>query len=1625
MIVSIVSPQGKVLWQSSPSALVTNLIGNSILQENKQGVFVATDQSYTAMWLTHDKPTLYFIAILPFSSQCNSSITKLLETTKSKFVEKYFGFVEKNTKIVGYQFENYSEFSAVFSATLFDKSRCNPQMKFQSSNGGFRKQNCTTDQKIVSALSNLSRTLQTELFTSQILPLSESVKQEILAFLIELRKAPNLANDLLLIALSNPTRYFDPSKQKRFNSTEDFLLQIVRCLVVPWLSEVMCLGEGETDLIDEQVLEVFKLSYDIGFNLVTLSVVLKCIDFSDLDGESPSTIDDPLLEVIELLKIIKIGSIDYLYLMELLDECNRIHIYELSNVLQLKLLQEILHSGLPNRASQDQLCLVQEHLIRLCEAGFKFKNLMKICSYVDKGLSFERRMDLLEAMYLYNLNDSNSPDIIKVLQEHPPEAWCLQLLRFSFGTRFSSTNSEDRHTADLLTELTRMNPSFNLGSKRYETILKSVTKLIEEMRESNFQQILKKKGNATLIEAMAAASYALFLASGKVIKPKPSQLLAVLLFADKRVFPSGFGSIGKNKGRLAQVNTGEGKTFIVALLAGTIILASQELLGKQKTVVDIVTSSPVLAMREANSPLLREYYKRLNISLACNCSQELEAREKVCYQSDVVYGDTSSYQFDYLGNLFQSNKQLRGKRVFGVVIVDEVDSMFIDQGSHSTMVASQIPGFEHLEPLLISLLFRGKMVLRHFVEVNDNIFFIDRLSDTPLAEFLAKSEKGDDGESSANTTNITSSAQVVPVGEYVKLLQQTGVKNNVRYYVFSQEREGAAISLAKWCAGGLGVSAECEEYSEVFLLYNPECRAAESPPVQQWALMNLFESSEQVCNAVKEELSNFIDEVLKDHEGSSTEKKFYIPKHLVEFVNTQKERWIESAFVALNVYKEKQHYLITRPKGTQSHASISPVDYDNTGILQQNTQWPDGLHQFLQILNNLHITPETLVTNYLSNFSFFSTYECVFGLTGTLGSHHARDLLTRIYEVDWIDVPSSRGKRVMEYRGILAKDAEKWKTLVVSNAVREATNGRSVLVICESEGDAEAIAGAITGKVPVQHYCIETLDSLSELRLRAGEVMVATNLGARGTDIEILEYDKMVAGLHVIVTYVPRNLRVEQQASGRTGRQGRAGTWQVIAYLQSTSVQSILSGCGDDDDDDELSRVDITVAIRRQRDKQEKYLLQDCEENEIPKIKALHEIFQQLGKIKMNYEKETSSVTLIDAYVERWGLWLKVIDSQVDKKQLAVDQVTLKYKEFAEILVKESKYPKDLLRNPYYATLYGIELNKASEYEEAKQVFCKAIESDEVFSYNAHYNIAYTYLKLDKRDDAKTHLNQCKKIIEEKLIIQWSGMMAYFGLSFNDEGNVVKDAPNTENKESTTEDSDIVKQLVGRMNALQIQIQVISDCLAKLEELESKDITVRLENVDPEQGKDTSWEAMLEACDSGFQGKIVVEEDKTGFWLGVFAVMILGAIQVVAGAALCVLSVGALASFGSGLIGEGIGDIVFSCCAIQSGEFSWKSYWIDKGISLAIWAATAGVGAAISRFSKTAITVGTKVASASSKIGKAMSKVVAVGKKVISYGKKAVSYVKSKISSMIKWVKQTKFGQFASRFVSFHFSISD
>ena len=351
---------------------------------------------------------------------------------------------------------------------------------------------------------------------------------------------------------------------------------------------------------------------------------------------------------------------------------------------------------------------------------------------------------------------------------------------------------------------------------------------------------------------------------------------------------------------------------------------------KQDRQVDIVTSNNVLAIRDSID--YQKFYNAFDMTVAHNIKGYKGYKEE-CYLADIVYGDLLNFIGDTLRDISKNAKYGRGH---DIVVIDEVDNMFIDQNNMKVQLSSPIPGFENLVPVLLYMWGTG---------------IID-----------------------------------------ASMLKHEGDKCWIKVPKIDEDLKLEDIDLSK-------------------------------TPDIEYELIYVNDS----CNKIlRGEIYNYTKEEILAYKIDRDARLYTVPEHLEKFAETQLDTWIDS-FESAYWHQDKLHYIIYEPEegdnSTSQFRVVVPVDYTNTGAVQQKLQWSDGLHQFIQLKHGLTVKSEHVVNVYMSYVGFFKKYEgSIYGVTGTLGENSHQKFLKETYKVELSHVPKFIHKDLTEYRPIIAYD---------------------------------------------------------------------------------------------------------------------------------------------------------------------------------------------------------------------------------------------------------------------------------------------------------------------------------------------------------------------------------------------------------------------------------------------------------------------------------------------------------------------------------------------------------------------------------------------------------------------------
>ena len=469
-----------------------------------------------------------------------------------------------------------------------------------------------------------------------------------------------------------------------------------------------------------------------------------------------------------------------------------------------------------------------------------------------------------------------------------------------------------------------------------------------------------------------------------------------------------------------------------------------------------------------------------------------------------------------------------------------------------------------------------------------------------------------------------------------------------------------------------------------------------------------------------------------------SEKNIIIPENLHSFVKMRIKKWCESAYDAMYIYKENREYIISNDS-EYGFKTIKPIDFSNTGVIQENTVWT-GLHQFLEIKEGLRLTEENINSCYMSNLSFFKKYiskeeNNIYGLTGTLGTNKSQIALQKLYNLNIFFIPSFKESKFKYLPPKTTNNFNEYQNMLINEIIEIVMNQRAVLVIFKYIEEVNTIYEMLLKMGFKKENIIKyTRNDINEQKnflneeIQCGSVILSTNLSGRGTDIKISKLLEMNNGLHVILTFIPTSKRIEAQAFGRAGRKGESGSAQYILYSEKTFEQLI-------EERDMREEKDLTFLIEVYQ----------------KKIDLFAEIFEDFSCFLKKIENKIgNNETLLLDIKERWALFL-VENELTDIEKEYKNEKSLEFDNqlFASIKPKYKRFKQSIYNDiigdyNYSNTLILSKTNIIKNCDEA-------IRRDPVATLGAYMYRAFESVN-NKEKNYKKNLLDDLNILENNLV---------------------------------------------------------------------------------------------------------------------------------------------------------------------------------------------------------------------------------------------------------------------------------
>jgi preprotein translocase subunit SecA len=569
------------------------------------------------------------------------------------------------------------------------------------------------------------------------------------------------------------------------------------------------------------------------------------------------------------------------------------------------------------------------------------------------------------------------------------------------------------------------------------------------------------------------------------------------------------GGMVLHDGKISEMTTGEGKTLV-----STLPIFLNALGGRG---VHVVTVNNYLAKRDSewNAPLFQ--FHGLSVDCIDKHDPNTDERRK-SYNCDITYGTNNEFGFDYLrDNMARSVDELV-QRKHNFAIVDEVDSVLIDDARTPLIISGPTPqGDKHefieYKPRIEKLINAQKQYLQ--------LCIID-----------AKKLVSEGKEKEAGIPLLRAYRGLPKNSALIKFLSEQGVRallqKTENFYMQDQNKEMHKIDV------------------ELYFTIDEKNNHVE---LSEKGIDFLTGNSDDPKFFV---IPNVGDEVAEIEKSMTDAKEKILAKEVVmrEFsIKSERIHTVNQLLKAYTVFEKDTEYVI-------DGGQVKIVD-EQTGRIMEGRRYSDGLHQAIEAKENVKIEAATQTYATVTLQNYFRMYNKLAGMTGT-ASTEAQEFWS-IYKLDVTEIPTNKPMTRKDEQDLVYKTKREKYNAVIDEVVKLVAEGRPVLIGTTTVEISELLSRMLKLR-SIKHNVLNAklhakeADIVAEAGM-AGTVTIATNMAGRGTDIKLGPGVKEVGGLAIIGTERHESRRVDRQLRGRAGRQGDPGSSQFFASLEDNLMR--------------------------------------------------------------------------------------------------------------------------------------------------------------------------------------------------------------------------------------------------------------------------------------------------------------------------------------------------------------------------------------------------------------------------------------------------------------------------------------
>ena len=557
------------------------------------------------------------------------------------------------------------------------------------------------------------------------------------------------------------------------------------------------------------------------------------------------------------------------------------------------------------------------------------------------------------------------------------------------------------------------------------------------------------------------------------------------------------GGIVLHQGKIAEMATGEGKTLVATLPVFLNALA-----GKG---VHVVTVNDYLSKRD--SEWMGPLYMFHGLSVDCIDKHQpnSDARRKA-YACNITFGTNNEFGFDYLRDNMAVSMGDLVQRKHHFAIVDEVDSVLIDDARTPLIISGPVPKGED----------------QQFVEFKPLVERLYSAQKTLVNSLLNEAKKliAEGNEKDGGVLLFRAYKGYPKYKPLIKFLSEPGMKQLLQkvenYYIQDNEREMPFIT------------------DELYFVISEKQHSVDMTDKGRDLITgNLSDPAFFVLPDVGASVA----EVQKDSSLSLEEKQIRKDEIYADFaLKSERVHTVNQLLKAYTMFDKEIDYIIQDGK-------IKIVD-EQTGRIMEGRRWSDGLHQAVEAKENVKVEAATQTFATITLQNYFRMYHKLSGMTGTAETEAGE--FWSIYKLDVVVIPTNRPIARIDQNDLIYKTKKAKYEAVIAKVIELTKEGRPVLVGTTDVETSELLSRMLRLR-GIQHQVLNAKQHAREAEVvkyagEPGTVTIATNMAGRGTDIKLPEEVKAAGGLAIIGTERHDSRRVDRQLRGRSGRQGDPGS---------------------------------------------------------------------------------------------------------------------------------------------------------------------------------------------------------------------------------------------------------------------------------------------------------------------------------------------------------------------------------------------------------------------------------------------------------------------------------------------------